>query len=272
MKKFWVPAVLGVIPGVIAIFLGGCGILGIACVLAMLLVFLVETAILMVFARGAPDAMISARAQGGMMWGIVKAGKRIVIGKVEPKAGMITTKHGAFNVLNSEIYSLDGVPIGFAPEKTGYNVGFDHVALVNILKARGINSITEVCDVDDFGYFKNWKDDERIRDLRADDETIKALRQKYTHTPGVTIDLGGMDGFYKYTKEASNPYHQDAQIKQGISQGLLGKSDKTRIGLFVAGMAAIAIAAFVAIVIISGQRGEVVIRTVVDNASHVIGL
>lgn len=272
MKKFYIPAVLGVIPGIIGIFLGGGNVLSIVCILSMLLIFLVNTAVLCVFGRGAPDAMISARAQGGMMWGIVKTGKRIAIGKVDPKGGMITTKHGTFNVMSSDMWNMDGVPIGFSPEKTGYNVGFDRIAIVNILKARGISNITDVCDVDEYGYFKNWKDDERIKDLKADDETIKALRQKYTHTPGVVIDLSGFDDFYKYQKEAANPYHQDAQIKQGISQGLFGKTDKTKMGMFIAGMAAIAIAAFVAIVIISGQRGEVVIRTVVDNASHVIGV
>lgn len=247
-----IPTILGFIPVVIGAS-------------AMLLVVILKDVIMMFFLRGLPMAMAACRMQGGMLWGIVKRNKTIRIGRINPLAGMTPTEeHGRFTLMGSRTYNLDGVPIGFAPEDIGYNVGFDHVSLVNLLKARGVHDITEVCDVDDYGYFENWKDDPRIRDLKADDETIKALQKKYGLVPGVQIDLSGFNDFHHYTKQAANPYHQDVNVKQGIAQGL-GKREKVgNIGLWVlAGVIVGAVLTLVASFLLGG--GEQVVKVIVDN-------
>lgn len=250
-----VPTMFGFIPAVIG-------------VAAMLLIAVLKDVIMMVLLRGLPMAMASCRMQGGMLWGVVKRNKTILAGRINPSAGMTSTeKHGRFTLVGSQTYNLDGIPIGFAPEDVGYNVGFEHVALVNILKARGINDITEVCDVDEFGYFKNWKDDERIRDLKEDDETIKALREKYGPTPGSPMDLSGFGDFHRYTQQASNPYHQDVNVKQGIAQGL-GRSEKgVNTGLWVVvGVIIGAVLVLGVSFLLGGKGGEQVVRVVTDNA------
>jgi len=252
-----IPTILGFIPAV----LGAS---------AMLLIVILKDIIMMFFLRGLPMAMAACRMQGGMLWGVVKKNKTIRAGRINPSAGMTPTEeHGRFTLMGPQMYSLDGIPIGFAPEDVGYNVGFDHVSLVNMLKARGINDITEVCDVDEFGYFKNWKDDPRIRDLKADDETIKELRQKYGMIPGVQINLSGFSDFHHYTKQAANPYHQDVNVKQGIAQGL-GKGEKgVNVGLWVlVGVIVGAVLTLVASFLLGG--GDQAVRVIVDNGGTVI--
>lgn len=246
-----VPTILGIIPAV----LGAS---------AMLLIVILKDVIMMFFLRGLPMAMAACRMQGGMLWGVVKRNKTIRAGRIDPLAGMTPTKeHGRFTLVGSQMYNLDGVPIGFAPEDTGYNVGFDQIALVNLLKARGIEDITEVCDVDEYGYFSGWKDDPRIRDLKADDETIKKLKQKYGLTPGVQIDLSGFSEFHHYTKQASNPYHQDVNVKQGIAQGLGVREKMGNVGLWV--LVGVIVGAVLTLVASFLLGGEQVVTVIVDN-------
>jgi hypothetical protein len=254
-----VPTIFGFIPPLIG-------------VLALLLIAVLKDVIMMVFLRGLPMAMAACRMQGGSLWGVVKRDKTIKVGRIAPSAGMTGTKqHGKFTVVGSQMYSLDGVQIGLAPEDVGHNVGFDHVSLVNLLRSRGINNITDVCDLDEYGYFAGWKDDPRIKDLREDDETIRKLKQKYCPTPGVQIDLSGFNDFHLYTKYASSPYHQDLNIKQGIAQGL-GKGAKgANVGLWVLlGVIAGAAIAFIAAFLLGNRVPEEAVRVVANNVRPVI--
>jgi len=250
-----VPTMFGLIPPV----------LGVA---AMLMVVALKDIIMMIFLRGLPMAIASCRMRGGMLWAVIKRGGRIRAGRVEPKAGMVPTKeHGRFTLMGRRVYNLDGVPIAFAPEDIGYNIGFDHAALVNILRARGINDITEVCDVDKYGFVVGFKDDPRIRDLKEDDETIRKLREKYGMIPGVEIDLTGFDDFVKYTMAAASPFHQDVNIKEGISQGLMKRDKGGNVGLWVIiGVIVGAVIAFVAAWLLGGHGGETVVK-IVENAA-----
>ena len=254
-----IPTMLGLIPAVIG-------------VAAMLMVAALKDVIMAVFLRGLPMAIATCRMRGGMIWAVIKRGGRIRAGRVEPRAGMVPTKeHGRFTLMGRRVYNLDGVPIAFAPEDVGYNVGFDHAAIVNILRARGINDITEVCDLDQYGFVVGFKDDPRIRDLKEDDKTIRRLREKYGMIPGVEIDLTGFDDFVKYTVAAASPFHQDVNIKEGISQGLMRREKGANVGLWVIiGVIVGAVIAFVAAWLLGGHGGETVVKVVENAGSSVI--
>jgi hypothetical protein len=102
-----------------------------------------------------------------------------------------------------------------------------------------------------------------------DDEIIRALKEKYGQIPGVQIDLDGFSDFYRYSKEASNPYHQDANVKQGIAQGL-GEQKKSNTGLWVLlGVIVGVVVAIVAAKFLGGGGGEQIIRIVSENIETV---
>lgn len=256
MKKLIIPLVVVValaIPtmlGIIPVFLG---------VPAMLLVVVLKDVIFLVFARGLPMAIISTRMMGGLLWGIVRRNE-IVVDRFIPEMGTIQTKKsGLYTVMPERIVKIGGVPIGFAPENVGYNVGMDDVQLVNELNERGIKDIREITDRNEYGQIIGIKDDSRINDIK---DKIKVTPKQ--------IDLGGFDRFYRYCAEAANPYHQEARVKIGIAQGTLGKPD-TKTGWLV-GIGVMVFLVMLGLVILNMLTGggEETVQVIVDNASHVI--
>jgi hypothetical protein len=198
-----VPTMLGIIP----VFLG---------VPAMLAAVIIMGILLIVLSRGLPMAIMWARMRGGMLWAVVKKTGEIVVDRFEPYAGWVFTKrHGEFAVMPSRIYKMAGVPTGFAPEDAAYNLGLDHIQLVNELKRRGINDIREIVDVNQYGQVTGFKDDPRIRDLKL----------KFKSRP-TQIDLSGFNDFYRYCAEATNPYIQEAKTKIKVAQGIIGEKGK----------------------------------------------
>lgn len=258
-KGFILPLILVVVFGVVTmigyipVFLG---------IPAMLIVVLIKDVIFMTFARGLPMTIIATRMSGGLLWGVVKKTGEIVIDRFLPQAGMVFTKlHGAFTIMSERIYRVGGVPIAFAPENAGYNIGFDHVRFVKELEKRGITDIREIADVNDYGQIIGLKDDPRIKDIK----------KKIKITPG-QVDLSGFDDFYRYMAEAANPYHQDANIKLGIAQGMFGgKGDRTN-------MMAMAIVIFLSLLGVGvlymltsgGGGGEQIVRVIIDESGNVI--
>lgn len=236
-----VPTIFGLLPPIIGAS-------------ALLMLIVIKDLIFAIFARGAPMELIKARMSGGVVLGIVKRTREIVFGRFHPSAGMINTgKHGSFNLMPERLYSLGGVAFGIAPEKIGYNVGVDHAQLVAELKKRGINKISEVCDVDEYGQVLNFKDDPRIKDL------------KVVMKPELTT----FDDFYKYTTEAANPIHQDANIKLGIAQGLLGK-EMGKIAWLIGAGVLIFLVCLGAFVLLQWGGGGKPVEIIIDNARHVI--
>lgn len=238
-----IPTMLGFIP----VFLG---------VPAMLLTILLKDVIFLVFARGLPMAIISTRMMGGLLWGVVRR-KEIVVDRFIPEKGMVQTKKsGDFTVVPQRLIKIAGVWMGLAPEKVGYNVGLDHVELVNQLKKRGITDIRDIIDTNEFGQAEGIKDDKRIRDIR---DKLKASLEQ--------MDLSGFDDFYRYCAEAANPYHQEAMKKIGIAQGVLGKGEKSP-WPWIAAIVFIGFIGLAVLYMLTGGGGEV--KVVVENASHVI--
>lgn len=238
-----IPTMIGVIPT----FIG---------VPAMLLITIIFVAIFAVFSRGPAMEMIRARMFGGLLAMVMRRDKRARLERFEPQGGMIHTgKHGSFNIMSDRIYSLHGLPLAVFPEKVGYNVGIDHAQLVDELKKLGIANIGEVCDLDDYGRFLNFKDDPRIKDLKIKVEPWQA----------------GFDDFYKYTTEAANPIHQDANIKIGIAQGLLGKEMGKLAWLIGAGILVFLVCLGVFVLLQWGGGGsQEPIRIIVENGAGTV--
>jgi len=248
-------AVLGVLTmlGFIPAFLGAP---------AMLIIVVIKDVIFMTFARGLPMAIISTRMMGGLLWAVVKKTGEIVVDKFVPQAGMVFTKiHGAFTIMSERVYRMGGVPIGFAPENAGYNIGFDHVNFVKELRNRGINDIREIADVNDYGQITGLNDDSRIKDIK---EKIKITPEQ--------VDLSGFNDFYRYMGEAANPYHQDANIKLGIAQGTLG-GEKSKTGLYGA-IGLIVFLSFLGVgllyMLMGGGGGEQIVRVITDNGGTAV--
>lgn len=257
-KGFILPLVIVVVFGVLTMIGYIPAFLGIP---AMLIVVLIKDIIFMTFARGLPMTIIATRMSGGLLWGVIKKTGEIVVDRFMPQAGMVFTKlHGAFTIMSERIYRVGGVPIGFAPENAGYNIGFDHVRFVRELKKRGINDIREIADVNEYGQIINLKDDPRI----------KGIKKKINITPE-QVDLHGFDDFYRYMAEAANPYHQDANIKLGIAQGMFGgKGEKTGMIATIGVVVFISIIAIAALYMLTSGGGEQVVRVIVDNGGTVI--
>lgn len=208
--------------------------------------------VLMALARGLPWAIVTQRIRGGILWGVWNKGNNVKIDRFEPIAGTISTKkHGSFNIMAERLFRIDGVPIGIAPDGVAYNVGFDHIALINELKKRGVSKVQDVADIDEYGQFLGWKDDKRIRDLQD--------KLEFNPNIGEPMDLGGFSDFYRYTTEAANPYHMDARIKIGISQGIGETSQKgPNYGLYALIGIGILAAVAIAFLFMGGQSDIVV--------------
>jgi hypothetical protein len=260
-----VPTMLGILPA----FLG---------VPAMLAVILIKDIIFIFLSRGLPIAMMTYRLLGGIVWGIFARGE-VKASRFTPLMGTVQTKKaGSFNIMPQRLIKFDGVPMGIAPEKVSYNVGFDHIALIDELKKRGINDIQEIIDVNEYGQFENFKDDDKIKDLwdappeflgldaRKTKEELEKLEAELQAPRKDQLDMSSMDDFYRYTTVASNPYHNEARIKLGIAQGVTGKPGSSPV-LILAVAAIIIVGILAAVHILGGQNPAPV---VVQGGSNVI--
>ncbi len=218
--------------------------------------------ILMFLMRGLPYAIILQRLSGGVLFGVWDKQNTIKVDRFVPVAGTIQTKrHGFFNLMSDRIYNIDGVPFAVAPANIGYNVGIDQALLVKEIKKRGFSQISDYADLNEHGQVVGLKDKPELRDLK----------KKFEFKPpaGEPLDLSGMNDLYRYTKEASNPYHMDARVKMGISQGLGGEQTKgPNYGLYIVAIIAI-IAGLVALSLILGQHqpAETAIRVITENSA-----
>lgn len=257
-KGFTLPLIVVVVFGVLTMIGYIPAFLGIP---AMLIVVLIKDIIFMTFARGLPMTIISTRMMGGLLWAVVKKTGEIVVDRFMPQAGMVFTKiHGAFTVMSERVFRVGGVPIGFAPENAGYNIGFDHVKLVKELEKRGIHDIREIADVNEYGQITGLKDDPRIKDIK---KKINIVPEQ--------VDLHGFDDFYRYMAEAANPYHQDANIKLGIAQGMFwGKPEGLGKIAMIGIVVFISIIAMGALYMLTSGGGEQIVRVIVDNGGTVI--
>jgi len=257
MKKGMILPIIG------AIAAGALGIFEIIpsffAILVILVIIFLRDFILMYLMRGLPYAMMMQRMSGGIMFGIWNKQNNIKMDRFTPIAGVVqTAAHGLFNLMPERIYKMDGIPFAIAPANVGYNVGFDHALLVSELEKRGISQITDIADVDEYGQVLNFKDSPLVADLK----------DKFDLNPtiGKPLELGGMNAFYRYTKEASNPYHQDARVKIGISQGVTNPPHGTNWGLYIM-LCVFALCGVIALSLILNQNApvETVVRVVQDN-------
>lgn len=241
-----IPTIFGIIPPVLG-------------VLAMLVMVLLKDVLITVLARGLPWAIITQRIRGGLLWGVWDKTNNIKIDRFDPVAGTIVTKkHGSFNIMPSRLFKVDGVPIGIAPEGVGYNVGLDHVLLINELKRRGITDIRDVADVNEFGQIQGWKDSPHIKDLRK--------KFNLNVGEGMSLDLSGFNDFYKYCAEAANPYHQDARVKIGIAQGIIKPEGGRYNWLVYVGVMVLLVGIGVGVLLMLRGGEEQIIRIITDNA------
>jgi hypothetical protein len=226
-------------------------------IILVLAILLCRDVVLMALMRGLPYSIVTQRIQGGIMWGVWNKTNTVKVGRFQPMAGTIQTQnHGLFNVMPDRIIKIDGVPFGFAPDGVGYNIGFDHALLIKELKKRGIDKVQDVADMGPHGEILGWKDDKRIEDLKT--------KFEFTPTPGEPLELSGFNDIYRYTREAANPYHMDARVKIGISQGLEGQQRSgPNWGLYILGIACV-IGAVIALVVIFGGNEEIVVNVVSD--------
>lgn len=248
-----VPTMLGFIPAVIG-------------APAMLLVVLLKDVILMVLARGLPMAMITARMMGGYLWGIMDKSNNINVGRPRYKGGMtFTKKHGAYNVVTEGGVKLDGVPFYISPEEVGFNVKLVHLELLAKLKERGVNNILEIIDVNEQNQFKNFKDDQRINDLKDE------LRIKLE--PGLidnlikprVINLPGLNDYHRYVTESAHPFRQDANIQIGVAQEARnGKQSHALI--WVAVIMVVGLIGLGLLFLLMGRGGETVV--IIENAGR----
>lgn len=254
MKGIYIPLAAAAAAGVLGIVEIIPPFFAIILVLALVLC---RDVVLMALMRGLPYAIVTQRIQGGILWGVWNKTGNIKVGRFQPMAGTIQTKnHGLFNVMPDRIVKIDGIPFGFAPDGVGYNIGFDHALLIKELKNRGIDKVQDVADMGDNGEFLGWKDDKRIEDLKT----------KFEFTPniGESIDLNGFNDLYRYTREAANPYHMDARVKIGISQGLDGQQQPgPNWGVYLLGIA-IVIGVVICLSFILGGQEEIVVNVVSD--------
>lgn len=224
---------------------------------AMIIVVLVRDTIFAMLARGLPMAMISIRAAGGMLWGVMEKTGNIIAAKKNPIAGMVFTKEkGAYNVVSEGMFKLDGVPICVAPEEIGFNPKIEHLQLIGELKKRGIMNILEVIDVNDQGQFLGWKDDPRIADLKV----------KYATLPQL-INFPGLNDFHRYAIESAHPFRQDANVKIGIARGTQSPKERSP-WIWVAVIMAIGFFGIMALYMLTQGNKEVIV--LVDNARQVI--
>lgn len=257
MKLFFIPIIICAAIGIPTIFGIVPVVLGVPVMIGSVLLV---NFILGWMSRGLPYEIIKIRISGGVIMMIFKRSQQVIAKRFMPVAGVIATlKHGLYTLMPEGIRMIDGVPFLFAPEKSNYNIDMlDHILTINELKKRGINNIEEIADTDPLTHkVLGLKDDPRIADIKAKFDV---------KTPDV-INLEGMDNFYRYTKEASNPAHQDMYTKLGISQGLIGArgggSTKWIILAFILGAVVAGVLAF----IFTGRGGA---QIIIENTSHII--
>lgn len=240
-----IPTMLGFIPTI----LGVPAIIGIV---------LIKDIIFLALARGLPMAMMSIRAMGGLLWGVMDKTNNITTGKKKTKGGMVFTKScGAYNAVSEAMVRLDGVPLCVAPEEVGYNVKLEHLQLIKELKDRGISNILEVIDTNEQGQFTGWKDDKRIRDLK----------KKYTTFPQL-INLPGLNDYHRYAIEAAHPFRQDANVKIGIAQGTPAGAESSA-WKWIAALAIIGVIVMGIFFLLMGG-GTQEVKVITENAPHVI--
>lgn len=251
------PTIFGVIPAAIG---GGTFIL-------LNTIYLVALWWLM---RGLPNEVVATRLRGGILWAINRDTGELDVKRYVPVSGMIHTPEASYNLIKNRVLNVDGVPIGIAPEHTGYNVGINEALLLDELKARGINSIRDICDVDPYGRFLNFNNDERIKDLRDKYYNIKTGKEEAGGIFYIKPWPINLDGFHHYTSKAANPVFQKANIKYGIWQGLFGQGGsgwKWAIGIGLA--ICIGLLIFILIRGGGGSTSEN-IRYIVDNAGRIV--
>lgn len=219
--------------------------------MAMVVFAVLQLVVFFVIARGPAMEFIEARLRGGMVLTVVRRDRQAAFGRVQARAGMLQTKnHGAFNLMPEAIYSAGGVSWGIAPEKVGYIVKPEHGQVSEEMKRRGVGSIAEIADKDDFGRVKNLKDKKVVKD------SIEIKPQMTT-----------FDNMYKYCAEAANPIHQDANIYLGIKQGLIGKIGEGWAKWLVLGALAFMFCCLGAYILLQGGGATTII---IDNTSHII--
>lgn len=150
--------------------------------------------------------------------------------------------------------------------------------LIDVLKQRGIANITDVCDVDTDGKVIGFKDDARVKDLREPDIEGIYIREpvrKEDKQPVLDLtifakdkpsDLITFEEFYKFTTEASNPHHQDANVKIGIAQGIKGKDWGVGKWILLGGLAVFFALLGVAVLVMLAGRQTIVIENMAHGA------
>lgn len=221
--------------------------------MTMMVFAVIQLVLFSVLARGPAMEFIKTRLHGGMVLTVVRRDRQAAFGRVQAQAGMVKTKHhGAFNLMPEAIYSAGGISWAIAPEKVGYVVKPEHGQIAEEMKKRGVGSITEISDTDEFGRVTNLKDTKEVKD------EIEVKPQMTT-----------FDDMYKYCAEAANPIHQDTNIYLGIKQGLIGKVGEGWGKWIVLGGLGFLFAALGAYILLQGGSGKT-IEIIIDNAKHVI--
>lgn len=253
-----IPALFGLIPAWISLF-------------GILALLIIKDVIMAFITRGLPMECVNARLFGGIMWARSMEAGYWEIKRRFPKAGMIHTDTTAYNVAPGRIRNVDGIPFAIVPEHTGYNVGVDHALLIDELKKRGVTSILDVCNVDEFGYFESFKDDPRIKDLFKTYLDVKDGKEKAGGVFFIKPWPINLDDFYKYTKEASSPVGQKANIRIGIAQGLFDRLGGNK-GLWILGGLCCVLIALVAILIFrsGGNQLPENMRWVIENTGRTV--
>ena len=230
-----IPTIVGIIPVVI-----GAG--------ALLALIIFTNLIVWAFARGLPVEIMNVRMRGGMLWGVIKHTGQLLIKRFQPTAGMVRTeRHGTFNIEPEGLLNVDGIPLGLAPEDVGYNIRATDAQLIGELKKRGVTDISEVCDIDPYGYVTNFKDDPRIKDLKLNIEP-KQLNFR---------------DFEKYVTKAANPHGIDANIEIGIQQGQ--RKEITRLMLVLFAGFAVLLACIGLWLLLGSRGGEQIVKVVYEN-------
>lgn len=220
--------------------------------MTMVVFAVIQLVLFSVLARGPAMEFIKTRLHGGMVLTVVRRDRQAAFGRVQAQAGMVKTKrHGMFNLMPEAIYSAAGTAWAIAPEKVGYVVKPEHGQVAEEMKKRGVGSITEIADTDEFGRVTNLKDKKEVKD------PIEIKPQMTT-----------FDDMYKYCAEAANPIHQDTNIYLGIKQGLIGKiGEGWGKWLVLGGLAFMFCCLGVYMLLQGGGRP---IEIIIDNASHII--
>ena len=254
MKMFIIPIIIATLVAIPTFV----GVIPVAIGAGALLALIVTTNLLVwAFARGLPIEIMNVRMRGGMLWGVIKHTGQLLIKRFQPTAGMVRTeRHGTFNIEPEGLLNVDGIPLGLAPEDVGYNIRATDAQLKEKLKELNITDISEVCDIDQFGYVTGFKD---RPDLGFNADKLKIdLKPK---------QLNFRD-FEKYVTKAANPHGIDANIEIGIQQGQ--RKEITRLMVILFAGFAVLLACIGLWLLIGSRGGEQIIRVVTDNAAPVI--